>query len=78
MPDLRYETRITRLSVGLADKELYAPAVTHVEIDDEGGGEFIVLRQHPDDKDGEQTIRIDPEEWPAVAKAVARLMKEMR
>ena len=75
---MKYETRITRLTVGPERKEIYAPEVTHVEIDDEAAGEFLVLRQNRDDKDSEQTIRIDSDEWPEIVKAVEQLRKGMR
>ncbi len=45
---------------------------TIVEIVDEGGGEFVVVKQTT----GE--VRIDPGEWPAIRKAINRLIKECR
>lgn len=75
---MKYETRITRLTVGLEGKEIYDPSMTHIEIDDEAGGEFFVLTQHPEDKDGEQRLRFDPKEWDAVVEAVEQLRKGTR
>jgi hypothetical protein len=75
---MKYETRITRLTVGLEGKEIYDPSMTHIEIEDESGGEFLVLTQHPDDRGGEQTLRFDPKEWDAVVDAVEQLRKGMR
>jgi hypothetical protein len=45
---------------------------TIVEIVDEGGGEFVVVKQTT----GE--LRIDPGEWPTIRKAINRLIKECR
>lgn len=75
---MKYETRITRLTVGLEGKEIFDPSMTHIEIEDESGGEFLILTQHPDDKDGEQRLRFDPKEWDAVVEAVEQLRKGMR
>lgn len=75
---MKYETRITRLTVGMEGKQIYDPASTDIELDDEGAGEFLVLTQHPDDKDGEQRLRFDPKEWDAVVEAVEQLKKEIR
>jgi len=75
---MKYETRTTRLTVGPEKADIYAPEVTHVEIDDKSAGEFLVLRQSRDDKCSEQTVRFDPDEWPEIVKAVEQLRKGMR
>ena len=68
------KTRITQLSVAPEGADLYDDRSTHIEIDDEGGGEFVTISQ----PDNGVTIRIDPNEWPAIRAAVNKLIKECR
>jgi len=46
---------------------------TFVKLDEEGGGGFVAVEQFG--SDGSMTIRIDPEEWPALRSAINRMMK---
>jgi len=43
------------------DNPLFGESVTHISIDDEGGGGYVVLEQFPDDTD--QKIRLDLPEF---------------
>jgi hypothetical protein len=63
------EIRLLSLSVPSPHDALDS---TIVEIVDEGGGEFVVVKQTT----GE--LRIDPGEWPTIRKAINRLIKECR
>jgi len=65
-------TRMISLAVLPQGEPLYSERVTTVSIDDEAGGEFIVLSQSPDS--GEMRLAIDPDEWPHVVAAVERLL----
>lgn len=69
-----YETRITRMTVAPEGKQLFSEQATHVEIDDEGGGEFIVITQCHDSGEVDR-IAIDKAEWPHIRDAVNELMK---
>lgn len=69
------KTRITQLTVAPEGVDLYDDRSTHIEIDDEGGGEFITISR-PDSADA--NIRIDLEEWPSIRAAVNKLVKECR
>lgn len=62
---------ITRVSVG-PDKEhpLFGEQVISVELEDEGGGGFFILRQD------DNVIRINPEEIPLIAKAARRMLRQ--
>ena len=66
------KTRITRISVMLDNRDIYDDGATHIEIMDEGGGEFITISQ----PDNAANIRIDLDEWPAIRAAVNKLIKE--
>ena len=72
-----YETRITRMTVAPEGKPLFSEQATHVEIDDEGGGEFIVITQCHDSGEVDR-IAIDKAEWPHIRDAVNELMKGVR
>jgi len=67
----KFITRVTRITVGPKGEDIFSDSVTHIEIDDEGGGEFIKVRQ------GEETfsgIRVDADEWPAIAEAIDMML----
>ena len=71
-----YETRLRSLIVLPDGAEIFSPAATIVEIDDEAAGEYVVIRQPHQDERGE--ITINPQEWPALRDAIDRLVKECR
>lgn len=53
---------------------IFGESTTHVLVDDEAGGLYIVLRQmHDDIKPGE--VRLDMDELEEVVRAARRLMK---
>lgn len=68
--------RVTRLVVVPDGQPLFSEMATSVEIDDECGGEFVVVEQtgHPD----LGKIQITPEEWPALRTAINRMVHECR
>lgn len=70
-------TRTTRLHVLPEDQPLFSELATEVEINDEAGGEFVVVRQTYG-KNGENEIRVDPEEWPEIKAAIDRMIAECR
>jgi len=65
-------TRVTRLHVLPEGEPLFDERGFSVEIDDEAGGEFVVVS----DCDGK--IRLNAEEWPALREAIDRMVKECR
>ena len=64
-------TRITRLTVAPAGQPIFSESSTDLEIDDDGGGEFVKVLQHHS-APGE--IRIDPAEWPVLREAIEQLV----
>ena len=47
---------------------MYDEGALSVGVDDQGGGQYIRIRQHGDSCDS--TVEIDPDEWPLVRDAV--------
>lgn len=72
----KHECRVTQYSIGRTGDPIYAEGTIRVDIDDEAGGEFIVLKQDSLHQDAH--IAIDPDEWPLVRKAIDKLVKACR
>lgn len=54
--------------------EIYEDCVLHVEVEDEGAGEFISISQPPDF----HKILINPSEWPELKKCIDKLMRQIK
>ena len=65
------KTRITQIAVAPEGAHLYDDRSTLVEIDDEGGGEFIKVSQ----PSCAAEISFCLDEWPAIRTAVNKLVK---
>lgn len=74
---MKYVSRVTQVTVQPEGKPLYDATSTIIDIDDEGGVEFVEITQYPEDKD-EQSIRVAPEDWPMIRKAVDDLIKQCK
>ena len=70
------ETRITSLIVLPEGEPIFSERATIVRIEDEAGGEYIVVDQ--DSIPGRGNVAINPEEWPDIRDAIERMMKECR
>jgi hypothetical protein len=71
---MTYETRTTKMIVGVKGEQIFDDSVTEIEIVDEAAGEFLEVSQ----EDGGQKLRFDPEEWPHVRDAVEKMFKLCR
>ena len=71
---MTYETRTTKMIVGVKGDQIFCESITEVEIIDEAAGEFIEVRQ----EDGSQKLRFDAEEWPHVRDAIEKMFKLCR
>jgi hypothetical protein len=69
---MTYETRTTKIIVGVKGDQIFDESITEVEIVDEAGGEFLEISQD------EQKLRFDKEEWPHVRVAVNKMFKLCR
>jgi hypothetical protein len=67
-------SRITVLPKG---ESIFSQLATEISIVDEAAGPFIEMRQFPDEGD-EQTIKFDVVEWSYIAKAVGKLIQEIK
>jgi nitrogen fixation protein FixH len=67
--------RVTQLTVVADDKPIFDESATQVEITDEGGGEFVLVRQTGS---GQAVVRIDPHEWDRVREAIDQMIRECK
>ena len=73
-----YVTRILSLIVKPKKEPVFSEQATIIQIDDEGAGAFVVIKQHGREDIGK--IFIDVEEWPAIRCAINQMIgicKEM-
>ena len=61
---------ITRISLIPEGEPIFAESVTHVSIEDEAAGPFMVIRQYHDYAKDVHEIRLDLEEIPEFIEAV--------
>ena len=71
---MTYRTIISQRRVIPSGKTFNDEGVTIIDMDDEGGGAFVTVRQEEALNTNE--IRIDPDEWPAVRAAINRMVRE--
>ena len=64
------KTRITQLTV--TESDIFSEDATILEIDDEGGGEYITMRQPGSIRNH---LTFDHKNWPAVRDAMDQLFK---
>jgi len=69
---MNYETRTTKMIVGIKGQQIFDDSVTEIEIVDEAAGEFLEISQEGG------KLRFDPEEWPHVRDAVEKMFKMCR
>jgi hypothetical protein len=69
---MTYETRTTKMIVGVKNQQIFDDSVTEIEIVDEAAGEFLEVSQEGG------KLRFDPEEWPHVRDAVEKMFKLCR
>ena len=69
---MTYETRTTKMIVGVKGEPIFDDRVTKIEIVDEAGGEFLEVSQ----EDGK--LCFNEKEWPHVRDAVDNMFKLCR
>ena len=72
-----FKTTILQVAVHREDANpVFGEGVTYVRVEDEAGGPFLIIEQHNDDvRPG--TVRMDYEEFLAVAEAAKMLMHQV-
>ena len=73
----KYIIRPTSWIVGPSDEPAHSLQMTTIRIDDEGGGEFLVLEQE-NDTGPVHRIAIASEEWPTLKQAIEAAFKHCR
>ena len=66
---MNYVARVKSLVVLPESEPLFSERCTEVSIDDEAGGEFVLIRQPGAIREGNE-IAINPEEWPKLRDAI--------
>ena len=74
----RYTLTTTGISVHPENKNpFFSELVTHVSLDDEAAGAFLVLTQFPDEvAPGVAKIKINIDEFPLIVEAVNKLLDQ--
>jgi hypothetical protein len=72
---MEYETRVVSILIVGKGGDIFDEGAMKASIDDEGGGEFVLLEQNCGD--GVRKLLIDPEEWPLIVEAVGGLLKDI-
>lgn len=72
---IEYETRMTAMIVAPKGEPIFHETATEIRIVGHAAGEFVIVVQH-----GAATghISVDPEAWPALRKAINKMVKECR
>jgi hypothetical protein len=73
----RFEIRITSLIVAPESSAIFCEEATHISIEDEAAGEYVVVSQEGR-CDGYGKIGIDPDSWPVLRDAIDRMVSECR
>ena len=68
-----YIERVIKVVVLPDGEPVFSEHATEIEIQDESGGEFVVVRQTYG-SEGKNEIRLTDEEWPMVRAAIDRMM----
>ena len=74
--DENYEIRVTKISVIPPGEAVFSEHATHVEIQDEAGGEYLSVQQHHVEK--RTQIFIDRKQWPMLRDAINFMVRECR
>ena len=69
---MTYETRTTKIIVGVKGEPIFDDSVTEIKIIDEAGGEFLEVSQD------NVKLRFDKDEWVHVRAAINKMFKLCR
>ena len=73
------EVKITRVTIVPRGEAIFCERATHVETQDEAAGEYVRVVQQDDRQTAtEQTIQIDPEEWPTIRSVIDYMIENCR
>lgn len=72
-----FTRRVTRIHVLPESEPIFSEWSTEVEIQDESGGEFVVVREIYGPR-GANKLRIEPDEWPQIRDAINDMIAACR
>ena len=73
----KYHAVTTRTTVLMKNDVIFSEFATHIEMDDESGGPFIVVYQIPMNKrERDYSIHIDIDNWPSIRAAIDQMVDE--
>lgn len=73
---MTYHTRTLSIMVKPEDEPIFSEMATTITIENEAGGEFVVVSQHGTPDMGK--IAINPNEWPVLREAIDRMISECK
>ena len=73
---MTYEKRTMSVLIAMAGETIFSEGATTVSIDDETGGEFVVVSQ--EGTPGYGKIAINPEEWHVIRSVIDDMIKDCR
>jgi hypothetical protein len=65
---MKFQSRITRVSIIPEGEPIFSQHGYHVEIDDEAAGEFVSVKY--EDQGATDDMRIEPEVWPILRETI--------
>lgn len=74
----KMERRVLKVSVLPEGESLFSERSTEIEIEDEGAGEFVKVRQEGGHTDYSKHLLFDPDEWPSIRDAIDQMIGECR
>lgn len=75
---MKYNSRITQITVLPVGDPIYSEKATVISIDDEAMGEFVTIKQQCDSGfEQAQRVSFDPDEWKDVKGAVEDMFKSI-
>jgi hypothetical protein len=73
------EIKVTRLTIVPKGEAIFCEQATHVETQDDAAGEYVrVVQQDIRESNTNQTILIDPGEWPILRRAIDYMIENCR
>ena len=74
-PEPEMEIRIVKVCVVKVGDEIFSESSTDIEIEDEGGGEFIVITQSIFNN---TKVAFNPSDWPTIRQAINEMVARCR
>lgn len=72
-----FEKRVTEITVLPKGAAIFDERATRICIEDEAGGEYVIIKQNRDDmKPGE--VSVEDADWPAIRAAINQMMEDIQ